>query len=250
MKHIFFMGNKRSGTSVLARLLNVHPAVFVFPEADVAWILYCLVNGKELAPYPLDGFHGFNRTMQNHGELVRTPFTDIAKHGDALMLALASHKGRDVSKLEWIGDKKPTQQADPALFNFLCDLYPEAHFVHIIRDPTNVARSHIKRFKIKNPDKPVPTARDYYAKWLKTEQWVMQDKASNRAPIFSVTYADVLRDPSATASSVLKSLGLEVSEAVAARINTMVDPSRDAAYEKSSDEIPKEVRSIASSYGL
>ena len=249
MKHVFFMGNKRSGTSILSRVINLHPSVFVFPEADVAWILYCLANGKELGPYPLNGFTGFRRTMASHEALVRQPFTNIAGHGDALMLALAAARGRDTAKLEWIGDKKPVQQTDPAIFNFLCDLYPEARFVHIVRHPGNFVRSLEKRYAVKN--KGAPPGRDIlYDLWLKAERWVIEDKASKRAPILSVTYPDLLSDPAATATRVLTFLGLDVSESLAARIKAAVDPGRDAPYEPSDAEAPAAVQEIARLYGL
>ena len=35
-KPLFVMGNKRSGTTVLANLLNAHPRVFLPHEADTA----------------------------------------------------------------------------------------------------------------------------------------------------------------------------------------------------------------------
>lgn len=249
MKHVFFMGNKRSGTSILTRVINLHPSVFVFPEADAAWILYCLATGKELAPYPHDGFTGFRRTMASHEALIRRPFISIAEHGDALMLALAAARGRDTATLEWLGDKKPVQQADPAIFNFLCDLYPDARFVHIVRHPGNFVRSLEKRYEIRK--KGPPPGRDkLYDLWLKAERWVIADKASNRAPILSVTYPGLLSKPAETATQVLEFLGLGVSEGLAARIKTAVDPSRDASYEDSDAEVPAEVKDMAKLYGL
>lgn len=37
---LFIIGNKRSGSTLMTDLPNVHPRVFVSHESDIAWILY------------------------------------------------------------------------------------------------------------------------------------------------------------------------------------------------------------------
>jgi hypothetical protein len=37
---LFIVGNKRSETSQLVRILNLHPQVFEYHESDISWILY------------------------------------------------------------------------------------------------------------------------------------------------------------------------------------------------------------------
>ena len=96
---------------------------------------------------------------------------------------------------------------------------------------------------------PPPGRDKLYDLWLKAERWVIADKASKRAPILSVTYPGLLSKPAETATSVLEFLGVGVSEELAARIKTAVDPSRDASYE-SSAEVPAEVQDMAKLYGL
>jgi len=47
MRPLFFIGNKRSGTSKLVHYLNQHPEVFVTNESDVAWFLYQIEEGVD-----------------------------------------------------------------------------------------------------------------------------------------------------------------------------------------------------------
>ena len=41
---LFIVGNKRSGSTHLMRLLNLHENIFVTNESDIVWVLYCYHN--------------------------------------------------------------------------------------------------------------------------------------------------------------------------------------------------------------
>lgn len=69
-KPLFLVGNKRSGTSHLVRLLNVHPSVFVAHEADVVWILYQIAQGAPYQCYPWDGPVGMEATLKACADLL------------------------------------------------------------------------------------------------------------------------------------------------------------------------------------
>src|SRR5262245_22948615 len=45
--------------------------------------------------------------------------------------------------LAWIGDKKPVQQADPRIFSFVRQHFPNGRFIHIIRHPQMVVSSMV-----------------------------------------------------------------------------------------------------------
>ncbi|HEU0053851.1 MAG TPA: sulfotransferase [Longimicrobium sp.] len=53
---LFVVGSKRSGSTLMANLLNAHPRVFVSHESDVLWILYQARNGPpaRYVRHPLD----------------------------------------------------------------------------------------------------------------------------------------------------------------------------------------------------
>src|SRR3954454_6758131 len=73
MPYLFFVGNKRSGTSLLVELLNFHPDVFVTPESDIVWILYQMRGGwpETFQCYPWDGPAGMNRTLEAAGTILK-----------------------------------------------------------------------------------------------------------------------------------------------------------------------------------
>ena len=70
---LFLVGSKRSGSTLLANLLNVHSQVFVTHEADPAWILYQLFSGrsKPLERYADDDAKGMIASLEECGEILR-----------------------------------------------------------------------------------------------------------------------------------------------------------------------------------
>ena len=55
-KPLFVIGSKRSGSTLMANLLNAHPRVFVSHESDILWILYQARDGQpeRYVRHPLD----------------------------------------------------------------------------------------------------------------------------------------------------------------------------------------------------
>jgi hypothetical protein len=53
---LFVIGSKRSGSTLMANLLNAHPRVFVSHESDILWILYQARDGQpaRYVRHPLD----------------------------------------------------------------------------------------------------------------------------------------------------------------------------------------------------
>lgn len=66
------MGNKRSGSTLLTDLLNVHPEVFVSHETDIAWILYQAKDGwpERFRAHPLDSTLMMSSTVKDCGRIL------------------------------------------------------------------------------------------------------------------------------------------------------------------------------------
>src|SRR3954469_6301054 len=132
MEQLFFMGNKRSGTSLLVKLLNLHPEIATTHEADIVWILYQMQQGwpGQFECYPWDGPTGMKRTLQTCGTLLRTCALNGSRPGDVFQLVeeqLSSQdKPEQKSVHKWIGDKKPVQQSDPEIRPFMRKHFPNA----------------------------------------------------------------------------------------------------------------------------
>src|ERR1041385_545131 len=154
-KHLFFMGNKRSGTSLLVRLLNFHPEVFITPESDIVWILYQMRDGwpAQFCCYPWDGPVGMNRTLAA-AEPIFQKLRDSRpgeQTADQIFHSVQDHLRRTAMGPEqvckcpvWMGDKKPVQQSDPEIRPFMSKQFPAARYIHIVRNPAAVVASKIK----------------------------------------------------------------------------------------------------------
>src|SRR5262245_55032250 len=135
---LFLIGNKRSGTSHLVRLLNLHPKVFVTHESDVVWLLYQIENRLPVHCYPWDGPVGMEATLKACSDVLYGE--DLSRAGAVSdVFYRIQHRlmerGSDVQQpyrkatLALIGDKKPVQHADPSVFEFIRRHFPQSRFL-------------------------------------------------------------------------------------------------------------------------
>ncbi len=131
----FILGCGKSGTTWLVNLLNGHEQVAIGGEGCFAY---------QLVPLMQQAFGGFNQHQQKY----RKDPASVLQPVDQLMLcrtaidALLAHYldacGRDAGKLRVLGDKTPQHAASLEL---LSQVYPDARYIHIVRDPRDVAVS-------------------------------------------------------------------------------------------------------------
>lgn len=141
MAHPFFIvGSARSGTTLLRLILNAHPEVAVPPESRFVVELY---RGREVVDAET-----FLQELCDHKRyatwdlpiwLVRDELAaqgEIA-YADAIRAAFRAY-ARAQAKPHW-GDKTPRYVESIELLH---RLFPEARFIHLIRDGRNVALSY------------------------------------------------------------------------------------------------------------
>lgn len=156
MRPLFIIGNKRSGTSQLVRLLNLHPEIFIAHEADALWILQRFHAGLTFEPHPWDSPRGMEHTLAHFRERLdpqRSPRENFA----TLLTAIMQNgtpwlPPADKKNLRWLGDKKPFQHTDPALQPFLREHFPDALYLHIVRHPAAVTASSDNFNRSRNGD--------------------------------------------------------------------------------------------------
>lgn len=136
----FIIGSARSGTTLLRLMLNAHPEVAVPPESRFVVELYKGSDGGD-ATQLLAALAGHKRfeAWDLPIEAVREelgPATSVA-YADIMRAAYRAY-ARVHGKRRW-GDKTPRYVEH---LPFLSKLFPDARFIHLVRDGRNVALSY------------------------------------------------------------------------------------------------------------
>lgn len=147
--------------------------------------------------------------------------------------------------LAWTGDKKHAQYLDPALRPFIREHFPDARFIHVVRDPRGMVASTLeaaRRWKVM-PDYFRGTPEQILERWAATEEWALRMKEDG-ADIITVRLEDLWRDPFAVAARILGFLDLEATDDFTAQIPNLIHP-RDPNEKYASfalPEVPSAVR--------
>ncbi len=223
---------------MLVRLLNAHPRIFITHESDVIWTLFQSRMGlpEQFAPYPDDGDLGMRATLKSAAAVYQSMLTTNHEKSDLVkaFFRIQDHlmkNGSDVqqrrpgkSGLAWVGDKKPAQYADPELRQFILELFPDAHFLHVIRNPCAVYRS--MKTAVQDwgtvPDSWKGTAEDIFTQWLGREKWVQQARNEAAVPIHSMRYEDIVNSPVEQLRACFNWLGLDMTAELKGKIREMV----------------------------
>jgi len=163
MKPLFFVGNRRSGTTMMTYVLNLHPHIYMASEADTLWFLFNGADGNKGLDVPLRGIGahpdddpanlrtksrssrlegGFLGDDDLVGEIRENFFKDLlyVKDHGILNRQDAYPEKLDV-ELVWAGDKKPASITDPAMRPWIEQHFPDAKYIHLVRDPIHCIAS-------------------------------------------------------------------------------------------------------------
>jgi hypothetical protein len=213
-KAVFIIGNKRSGSTQLMHLLNIHPNIFVSNESDILWILYRFHNNLDIVPYPWDTPIGMNRTLEEYRERLskdKTPFENFLTLQKSIMeKGVAKMKPMHKENLLWIGDQKPFQQIDPDIMPFLKENFPEAKFLHLIRHPFPVVKS--SQVFVGELWRGMPSE-EILQRWTMHEEWVELEKNKEEVPILDVKYEDIISHTQREMVRMFDFLGVEYDKA-------------------------------------
>lgn len=231
---LFFMGNKRSGTSLLVRLLNLHPDIFATHESDIVWLLYQMRNGwpPRFDCYPWDGPIGMRNTLEACEPQLRAwaldgvPASEIFQRVNEILRRKSPDRANEPGGHRWLGEKKPVQQCDPDLRPFMLEHFPRSRYLHIVRDPRAVVASMTEAAR------SWPVVPEYWKgspaqvleRWAIHEEWVLQAKATEQAPILTFRFEDLCAQPAETMQRVFQFLDLDCPASVADRIRGEVQP--------------------------
>jgi hypothetical protein len=203
MAHPFFIvGSARSGTTLLRLILNAHRDVAVPPESRFVVELY---DGDQQVD--VDDFlrrlsaHKRFQTWDIPIAVVRDEMgaTQRVAYADAIRSAFTAY-ARANGKALW-GDKTPRYVES---LDLLCELLPEARFIHLIRDGRNVALSYAD---VPFGPKTVGKAAALWAKRVMAGRDACPRIGTDR--YLEIRYEDLVEDPEGETKDICDFLELE-----------------------------------------
>lgn len=252
---LFFIGNKRSGTSLIVRLLNLHKEVFVSHEADLAWILYQAEHGipDEYSCYELDVCYSMRATLAAHGNFIAKRLAahllldnpnrirDTFFETERRLARLGSGVQMPYSKKATLllGDKKPVQQCDPVMREFMYRVFPDAKYIHMIRHPYAVVFSKIVYMREKSPV-PHFWEEDFASllnRWAKHERWALDMDSINwgiveEPNVIRIRLEEFAADPYTWMQKLFRFLDLEMPAYLKEEaLQAMVDENPNSKYQ-------------------
>lgn len=230
VRPIFVVGAPRSGTSIFAWCLGQHPNIVNLPETN--WLgrlgeyveeLYRLatVNGQfshlGAIELPKDDFYRlFGESMDTL--IQRTNQTLV---GDALPSpwnGMSRRRSPDDPKLRWVD---ATPQNSESIYT-LHKLFPEARFIHLLRNPHEVARS-LRRFS-RTGGRNYSLRRAYRIWFRFTASACLAERALGSGRVLRVRYEYLVQEPDAVLKHVLAFLdepySANCTQPMASRINS------------------------------
>jgi hypothetical protein len=248
---LFIVGNKRSGTSHLVRVLNLHPQVFVSHESDIAWILYQFHRDQAFRAHAWDSDRGMRVTLATAQHLLRreaSPLENFVAAQRALMESGSPWlPAQRKSRLLWIGDKKPMQHTDPELLAFVLRHFPTARFLHIVRHPFAVAASSDRFNRTANGDFWLGlSTHEKVERWTFHERQVLELRQAMPGRVHTLRYEDLCRRPQQELADVFRFLQLDPDPQV---LREAAAQNRPAARAFPALRCSAATQSVAAAYG-
>jgi hypothetical protein len=221
---LFIVGHARSGTSILTDLIRAHLRIAFGTESQFIVRIAQNVHAYGDLRDPHNRWH-FVQTMAAERFFSRSQKYGFRLDVDAavrdsgagtyrsVLTAIFGQLAHQLNCARW-GDKTPEYAYHlPLLF----ELFPDASFIHVIRDGRDVALSTYEmHFGAKNAH---AAARDWVACIDAVEAF---RRSFPQAPVLDVRYEDLLADPQAVFASLVHFLHIVGDETLAARIATVV----------------------------
>lgn len=144
MEKFFIFGHARSGTTLLTRLVRLHPEVHCNYQAHFFSrppFLEGLVADNEVAKWFTRSSNRWNR-KRDLSPVVLRAVSDFILERDA------RKEGKKI-----VGDKSPNSLVNGEAVRKLSKVYPDAHLIFLVRDGRDAALSHRIQTFIDNPHK-------------------------------------------------------------------------------------------------
>lgn len=211
MPLFFIVGMGRSGTTMLRTVLDANPNIAVTPESKLIihlrrkyqnvtrWdpaIIHRLV--KDL--YTDIKFYYWNIPPKEIEDLLLSYSPKELSFPIICKLIYLSYKSQfPKEKILLIGDKNPIYTL---FIPELLDIFPDAKFIHLVRDYRDTILSNSKNFKVKAISRLAQ-------KWVDDNNYVLRQKEKNPESYLLVKYEDFVRNPIVESSKLCSFLNIE-----------------------------------------
>jgi hypothetical protein len=211
-KMLFILGRGRSGTTLLSSLLNGNKEICVAPECLFLMNLAGKYENIHFNTTLIDKFcrdiflesrikiWSFNQNQLS--EFLRKNIKPGYAFKQAVKLVYSAHayfSGKHSAVI--LGDKNPHY----ALFSSkLFSLFPEAYWIHIIRDPrANIASYKRVRFDYSNTG-------ILAGRWREYNEHILNTELSRTGKYLLIRFEDLLRDTKNNLDNIMKFLNIDV----------------------------------------
>lgn len=248
MKPFFFVGSRRSGTTLVCHIINYHPQLYVPFERYIMWILYGIKTTGVIQPPPCGALAPMLITLEQSGKAflnyIQSDF-GVAATRTAFFSAINNCRMKRVTgswrkDLVAIGEKNPPEYTNLGMQKFILEMLPEARFIHVVRHPAAVTRSQVgfRHRRSVNNDFTVPVTwkadrENHYRVWIEVEQRILQMDV----PMLTIRYEDLVIDPVGESRKLYEFLGVHSSDYIDARIKHNVNDSGNSKYDLSTPGI-------------
>jgi hypothetical protein len=206
-KPIFIVGVHRSGTTLLRYMLNSHPDIYIPPESDFIPRFFLNNPNKKLSEREIEKIlinifskYRFVKEWQGNPPDIRN-FTDSERTPDLFLSKLYQLYAQQYNAIRW-GDKTPIYSS---YINLIEKIFPDAQFIHIIRDGRDVALSMLEKWQKKDFHIDI-----YFA----AQNWVRRINKARKDGILlgehrylELRYEDLVNNPVTELKNVCKFLG-------------------------------------------
>jgi glycosyltransferase involved in cell wall biosynthesis len=217
----FIIGAARSGTTLLRRVLTAHSELHIPPET---FVLGELIRGfrrwgrgltwSELVSLVLSRFelhpefHTFDLWLGPlAARLASVPAADrnLAHLIDGFYRFHAEQHAL-ASKSRW-GDKTPLNTLEPGTLEGLLEVFPDARFIHLVRDGCDVVYSHLSGGFMRD-------RREAAERWVEMASRARRFAAAHADRSIEIRYESLVADPAATVERLCAFLGVEPEPAM------------------------------------
>ena len=193
---LFLIGAPRSGTTILANLLNAHAEVLLTNETAVFVQLDAVIDRRWLCAQAGVSFGRAYRDLWA-GNLRERSKRLIESYYERI----AAHENR--KSIKYWGEKHPHLHT---CLRYVAELYPDANYIYAVRDPRDVACSMAQMNGV-----AVGRAVENCLRFIDKYEPFVASLAPGRVNV--VRYEDLVVDYESVLSDTLRALGLDLDEA-------------------------------------